>query len=421
MVGMTGLQAPPIVVDDFPVQRRSLRVAVVTETYPPEVNGVARTIACVVEGLRERQHEVQLIRPQQTAAEPRGEQASDDLRFHEVLMRGLPIPRYPHLRMGLTSKKNLLSLWARRRPDVVHIATEGPMGWSALQAAVQLKLPVCSDFRTNFHAYSKHYGMGWLHKPIMAYLRKFHNLTQCTMTPDPGLRDQLSACGFRNVVLVSRGVDTQLFDPAKRSEALRQSWGLGPNDLAVLHVGRLAPEKNLGALLTAFEALRQRQPRARLVMVGDGPSRKDHQARCPEAILAGMQHGEALAQHYASGDLFIFPSQTETFGNVTLEALASGLPVLAYNYAAAAQWVQDGYNGGLAPLGDLPLLVAGAVRLTHDPAALHAMRQAARDTALRASWGQVIDAIEGIYQGLDPHLAPSPGRAAPQRPAVLAP
>ncbi|MDD0810302.1 glycosyltransferase family 1 protein [Curvibacter sp. RS43] len=410
---MTGLQSPPIVVDDFPAQRRSLRVAVVTETYPPEVNGVARTIACVVEGLRERQHEIQLIRPQQTAAESRGEQASDDLRFHEVLMRGLPIPRYPHLRMGLTSKKTLLSLWARRRPDVVHIATEGPMGWSALQAAVQLKLPVCSDFRTNFHAYSQHYGMGWLHKPIMAYLRKFHNLTQCTMTPDPGLRDQLSACGFRDVVLVSRGVDTQLFDPAKRSEALRQSWGLAPDELAVLHVGRLAPEKNLGALLMAFEAIRRVSPRARLVMVGDGPSRKEMQARCPDAILAGMRHGEALAQHYASGDLFVFPSLTETFGNVTLEALASGLPVLAYDYAAAGQWVQDGRTGGLAPLGDLAALVSRASALAADLPALRAMRGPARETALRAGWSQVIDAIETIYQGLDPHLAPTQPRNTP--------
>ncbi len=135
----------PIVVDEFPALRRSLRVSIVTETYPPEVNGVARTLACVVEGLRERNHEIQLIRPNQSKAETRGEQASDDVLFHEVLMRGLPIPRYPHLRMGLTSKKTLVSLWARRRPDVVHIATEGPMGWSALQAAVQLKLPAGSQ------------------------------------------------------------------------------------------------------------------------------------------------------------------------------------------------------------------------------------------------------------------------------------
>ncbi|HSI50414.1 MAG TPA: glycosyltransferase family 1 protein, partial [Ideonella sp.] len=337
-----------IVVDDYPPERRSLRISVVTETYPPEVNGVARTIASVVEGLRARNHAVQLIRPGQR----RGEQGSDAPGFHEVLMRGLPIPRYPQLRMGLTSKRTLVKLWSVRRPDVVHIATEGPMGWSALQAAVHLKLPVCSDFRTNFHAYSKHYGVGWLHKPIMAYLRKFHNLTQCTMTPDEGLRQALTDYGFRNVMVVARGVDTQLFHPRFRSEALRESWGAAPGDLVVVHVGRLAAEKNLGTLMQAFEAVRQVQPRAKLVLVGDGPARKDLQARCPQAVFAGMRHGDDLAAHYASGDLFMFPSLTETFGNVTPEALASGLPVLAYDYAAASQLVRPQLSGLLAPMNN---------------------------------------------------------------------
>ena len=298
----------PIVVDEFPALRRSLRVSIVTETYPPEVNGVARTLACVVEGLRERNHEIQLIRPNQSKAETRGEQASDDVLFHEVLMRGLPIPRYPHLRMGLTSKKTLVSLWARRRPDVVHIATEGPMGWSALQAAVQLKLPVCSDFRTNFHAYSKHYGMGWLHKPIMAYLRKFHNQTGCTMLPDAKLSRTLADYGFKHLEVVARGVDTRLFNPLRRSQELRRSWGAGPNDLVLMHVGRLAAEKNLEVLARAFEALLQQQPQARLVLVGDGPAAAELKARLPRTHFAGMRHGDDLAAHYASGDLFVFPS-----------------------------------------------------------------------------------------------------------------
>jgi len=401
-----------IQVDDFPARHRSLRVTVVTETYPPEVNGVARTIACVVDGLRAREHEVQLIRPSQA----RNEAASSDTRFHEVLMRGLPIPRYPHLRMGMTSKKTLMSLWSRRRPDLVHIATEGPMGWTALQAAVQLKLPVCSDFRTNFHAYSKHYGIGWLHKPIMAYLRKFHNLTQCTMTPDDGLRRNLIDYGFRNVAVVARGVDTQLFDPARRSEALRRSWGVAPGDLVVLHVGRLAAEKNLGVLLQAFEALQRVQPRARLVLVGDGPLRKDLQARCPLAHFAGMRHGDDLAAHYASGDLFVFPSVTETFGNVTLEAMASGLPVLAYDYAAAGQQLRNGRQGRLAPFGNMDEFVRAAGELAQDPAALRAMGQQARATAVDVSWDRIIGQVEQIYQALTSG-APVPlgGMALPQR------
>lgn len=392
------LQAPPddFVVDDFPVEHRSLRISVVTETYPPEVNGVARTVASVVEGLRARRHEIQLIRPGQT----KGEQALQGERFHEVLMRGLPIPRYPHLRMGVTSKGALVRLWSRRRPDVVHIATEGPMGWSALQAAKHLKLPVCSDFRTNFHAYSKHYGVGWLHKPIMAYLRKFHNGTQCTMTPDEGLRRELEEYGFKNVMVVARGVDTVQFGPRFRSEALRDSWGVAPGDLVVMHVGRLAAEKNLATLMQAFEEIRRSAVRAKLVLVGDGPARKELQARCPDAIFAGMRHGDDLAAHYASGDLFVFPSLTETFGNVTTEAMASGLPVLAFDYAAAHQLVRPGHNGQLAPFGNMPALVRLAGELAGDPAALREMGRQARLTAESLGWDQIVTRVETMYHAL---------------------
>lgn len=396
---MKPLQPTEIEVDEAPPLRRSLRIALVTETYPPEVNGVARTVACVVEGLRARNHAVQLLRPRQI----KGEQASNDgadERFHEVLMRGLPIPRYPHLRMGMASKRSLVQLWTLRRPDIVHIATEGPLGWTALQAASYLKLPICSDFRTNFHAYSKHYGIGWLNKPIMVYLRKFHNRTQCTMVPDAGLRDELQGLGFQGVRVLARGVDTQLFDPARRSAALRESWGAAEQDPVVLHVGRLAPEKNLATLVEAFEALRQIQPRARLVLVGDGPSRAELQARLPDALFAGMRHGEDLAAHYASGDLFVFPSLTETFGNVTPEALASGLPVLAYDYAAAAQLIDNGVNGWRAPFGNAPELLRLARLLGGDLAGLRAMGLAARARAESLGWAGIVAGLESVYTGL---------------------
>ncbi len=392
-----------LLVDELSPRQRSLRIAVVTETYPPEVNGVARTLACVVEGLRGRNHEIQLIRPRQNTADGSAgvdSDATENTSFHEVLMRGLPIPRYPHLRMGVTSKKSLIRLWSKRRPDIVHIATEGPMGWVAMQAANQLKLPVCSDFRTNFHAYSKHYGIGWLHKPIMAYLRKFHNSTQCTMTPDAGLRDELVTYGFQNVAVVARGVDTALFDPAKRNPALRESWGVAPQDLVVVHVGRLAAEKNLDALILAFEAVRQVQPKAKLVLVGDGPARKELQARVPDAIFAGMRHGDDLAAHYASGDLFIFPSLTETYGNVTAEAMASGTPVLAYDYAAASQLIQSGVNGQLAHFDNVTEFVGMAQHLAEHPELLKALGTKARATALGTGWDRIIDVIESIYAAL---------------------
>ena len=385
--------AAELEVDEVLPARRSLRVAVVSETYPPEVNGVAATISRVVDGLHHRGHQLQLLRPRQD----KGDAALQEERFAEVLMRGLPIPRYPQLKMGLPSRRALQKLWSLKRPDVVHLVTEGPLGWSALQAASHLKLPVVSDFRTNFHAYSKHYGVAWLRNPIMAYLRKFHNRTACTMVPTEGLRAELQATGFKGVRVVSRGVDTRLFDPARRSPALRQQWGAGPADMVVMCVGRLAAEKNLSTLLQAFESLRSVDRSARLVLVGDGPERTSLQQRCPSAVFSGLRRGEDLATHYASADLFLFPSVTETFGNVLPEAMASGLAVVGFDYAAAHQLVQHGDNGLLVPFDNNEAFRATVQRLGGQIAWVRAMGAQARHTACRLDWGHIVEQVESVY------------------------
>ena len=387
---MDSIDAAVIVVDRFPASHRSLRVACVTETYPPEVNGVALTLACVVEGLQRRNHSVELIRPRQD----RHEAAGQGHGFHEVLMRGMPIPRYPNLRLGLPAKGVLVQRWSRHRPDVVHIATEGPLGWSALQAARQLKLPVTSDFRTNFHAYSRHYGLGWLHKPIMAYLRKFHNHTQCTMVPTEALRRELERDGFRGLTVVSRGVDTVRFSPQQRSQSLREQWGAAPSDLVVVCIGRLAPEKNLSALSAAWREIRRADAGAKLVFVGEGPLRGALQTEHPEAIFAGQRSGDDLAAHYASADLLLFPSLTETFGNVTTEALASGLAVVAFDHAAAAQLIRDGDNGALVPYADSAAYVRAALALAADPVLRARMGTAARISVASLSWNAIVARFE---------------------------
>ncbi len=405
-----------LVVDELPAARHSLRLAVVTETYPPEVNGVAITIARLVEGLRDRGHDLQLVRPRQQAADVAGRAN----RLDEVLMRGLPIPRYPQFKMGLPARRALVERWTRRRPDLVHIATEGPLGWSALQAAALLKLPVTSDFRTNFHAYSQHYGVGWLHKPILAYLRKFHNRTRCTMVPTAALKRDLDGLGFERVQVVARGVDTRLFSPARRSDALRAAWGAGPDTCVVACVGRLAPEKNLGLLLAAFEAMRRERPDSLLLLVGDGPARAELQARCPRAVFAGLRSGDDLAAHYASADAFVFPSATETFGNVTPEAMASGLPVVAFDYAAASQLIRGGENGLLAALGDANGFVAQAVRLAADPALGRQYGEQARLTSQSHHWGQIVGQVEQhLLEALTPAPAPLVRVRTPVRPRAI--
>lgn len=383
-------------IEDLRNSSRRLRLAVVTETYPPEVNGVSLTAACFVQGLLERHHDIQLIRPRQ--AEPGRAPGAEG--FSEVLMRGMPIPRYPELRMGLPAKRQLVRLWTHQRPDMVHIVTEGPLGWSALQAAHRLRLPVTSDFRTNFHAYSRHYGVGWLSKPIFLYLRKFHNRTQRTLVPTSEMQGQLLEAGFNNVSVVARGVDVRRFSPAHRDEALRRSWGAGPQDIVVLSVGRLAPEKNLSMTLAAFQAMKATQSNIRLVVVGDGPARDEVRARCPEAVMAGMRTGDDLARHYASADVFLFPSLTETYGNVTPEAMASGLAVLAYNRAAAAQLIRHGHNGLLADPGHSSSFIDLAASLVRDPARITALGTQACATAREHGWEVVVSHLEQVFHAV---------------------
>lgn len=406
MVGMKpnslSASAAPLWVEHHLPQQRSLRVALVTETYPPEINGVATTLARLVAGLQARQHSVQLIRPRQARSDG---MVSPVGTLEEVLMRGLPIPNYPHLRMGLPAKKHLLSLWTRQRPDLVHIATEGPLGWSALQAARKLKLPISSDFRTNFHAYSRHYGVGWLQKPIAAYLRKFHNLADCTMVPTASLQHMLDGLGFERLHVVARGIDTTTFTPAHRDATLRAHWGVHEGQRVVVYVGRLAPEKNLNLLVEAFEAMRHTDASLKLVFVGDGPSRAAMQVRCPYAHFAGSQTGEALARHYASGDMFLFPSLTETYGNVTPEALASGLAVVAFEHAAAAELIQHGHNGLLVAPDDPAAFVRRAVDLATNLDLTHHLRQHARTSVLRRDWASIVEQVEAVWHDL---LMPSP-------------
>lgn len=387
-----------------------LRIALVTETWPPEINGVAMTLKRNVDGLIERGHAVQLIRPRQT----RDDSPHSAPGLEELLSRGLRLPRYEGLKLGLPARTRLARAWSRQRPDLVHVATEGPLGWTAVTAANKLRLPVTSDFHTHFDHYSAHYGVGWLRQPVAAYLRRFHNRTAATYVPTAALADRLRLEGYTAVEVISRGVDTHLFDAARRSDALRASWGLGPEGLAVVAVGRVAPEKNLGLAIRSFRRIREFRPDARLIIVGDGPMRESIAREHPDVFLAGMQRGEALATHYASADLFLFPSLSETFGNVTLEAMASGLCALAYDYAAAAEVIEDLCNGASVRCGDEVSFIERAVQLALNDTLRVALGRAARRTAERISWDHVNDrfaeALVAVWRAHHANAGAAPAR-----------
>lgn len=371
---------------------RPLRIAVVTETYPPEVNGVANTTQRMVQGLISRYHQVRLVRPRQRPEE----KGANSAAFEETLVHGMALPGYAGLKIGLPAKSELVRLWQAQRPHVVQIVTEGPLGWSALAAAKKLRLPVISDFHTNFHTYSRYYRMGMLNGPISGYLRWLHNRAQCTLVPTDFLRHELASSGFRNVQVLSRGVDTELFHPSRWNRLLRQSWGVGDHNLAALYVGRIAAEKNLPLLIEAFRRMQGAQPNMRLVMVGDGPERGRLQAMNPDVIFVGMQTGVALAEHYASADLFVFPSTSETFGNVVLEALASGLPVVAYDYAAAREHVRHGENGLRAAFDDPQAFIAQALHCSASPRDLRRMGVNARLSVEGVDWNRIHERFEQL-------------------------
>jgi glycosyltransferase involved in cell wall biosynthesis len=391
-----------LLIETFEPAEQSLRIAVVSETWPPEVNGVAVTLSKLVHQLSLKKHTIQLIRPRQDKSDKGHEQTG----WTEILLRGLPIPRYPQLKLGLPSKKALIKAWTQKRPDLVHIATEGPLGWSALQAARVLRLPVTSDFRTNFHSYSKHYGVGWLSKPIVAYLRKFHNHTACTMVPTRALKAELQASGFDNLRVVARGVDTQIFHPEQRSAAMRSSWGATDQTVVLLSVGRLAAEKNLELIVNTYHALKNNHRPVKLVFAGDGPYRQHLKTQCPDAVFMGMCSHAQLATLYASADLFLFPSLTETFGNVTLEALASGTPVLAFDCAAASELVSNTRNGWLVPGEDPQSYVLKALEITKNSEHLKRAREHTLESVRDLDWKQIATQVESIFRmTIDSHVA----------------
>ena len=369
-----------------------LRIAMVTETYPPEVNGVARTVSEMVEGLRLRGHSIQLVRPRQNWAD----QALLDGNLEEVLGRGIAIPRYPQLKLGLPAGRALRRQWSLRRPDVVHIATEGPLGWSALAAARDLDLPAATDFHTNFHTYSRHYGVGWLARPVVAYLRRFHNRADCTLVPTAELAEGLARDGFRRLRVVGRGVNPAVFSPQRRSAALRERWGAAEDTPVVLCVSRFAPEKNFPLVIKAFEAMRQARPDAKLVLVGDGPMTGPLRRRNVGYVIAGRLVNGELSAHYASADLFLFPSTSETFGNVTLEAMASGLGIVAYRYAAAREHLRHEESALLATPDDEAAFIAAAERLVREPGLAGRLGRAARASAERLTWQRIVEDFEAV-------------------------
>jgi UDP-2,3-diacylglucosamine pyrophosphatase LpxH/glycosyltransferase involved in cell wall biosynthesis len=358
-----------------------MKIDIVTDTFVPDVNGVAMTLGRLTEGLRRRGHRVHVIHTG-VSSNP-----------GETTAAAVPLPGYKDVRVGLPKPFELKARWVRDRPDAIYVATESPLGSSALNAANALGIPVATGFHTNFHQYMGRYGMSGLQPVAMAYLRNFHQRAQCTLTPSRDMVERLSAEGLTNVHWLGRGVDTELFAPEKRCEGLRAEWGARAGTPVAVMVGRVAAEKNFDLAMTTFERMRQAFPDVRCVVVGDGPLRIKLAEKYDWVRFTGVKSGEELARHYASADVLIFPSETETFGNVLLEAMASGLVTVSFDYAASSQHVRAGENGLKANKGDFRNFIDHAVS-AFSIGADSGMRRDARETALSLGWDQVVCEFE---------------------------
>jgi glycosyltransferase involved in cell wall biosynthesis len=367
-----------------------MRIAFFTETFLPKLDGVTNTLCYLLEHIANRKHVSLMFAPQSAPAR----YAATPI----VGLSGFPFPLYPELKLvpPLVDVEQQLAAF---RPDLVHLVNPASLGLAGLQHARALGTPVVASYHTDVPGYAVRYGLGLFRDPLWAYFRWIHNQADLNLSPSRFTKAELEAHGFQRVKVWGRGVDTVRFSPYQRSRAwrLRLSGGC-PEAPLLLYVGRLASEKRVELLRPVLDVL----PGARLAIVGDGPLRTTLQELFADTptVFTGYLRGEDLAHAYASADLFVFPSANETFGNVVLEAMASGLPVIAPRSGGLVDHVINGKNGFLFEPDDLTDLTNLVGWLISDRFYIRRLGAAARTYAKLQSWQTVLDALLDEYTAL---------------------
>ncbi|MBI3568942.1 MAG: glycosyltransferase family 1 protein [Gemmatimonadetes bacterium] len=387
-----------------------MRVLYCTDTWPPQVNGVSVVTSLSVDGLRARGWDAHVIAPRYPDATPGAPRPRLGAAFrHGGATAGLgitslasaPLPLYPDVRLAVPDVGAIGAVVARFRPDLVHCATEFVIGRLGQLVAGRAGLPVVSSFHTDFGRYAAAYGAPWLAGGIRAYLGRFHARAARTFTPSTASRDEVRRLGARDAVVWGRGVDTGAFTPARRSLTLRQRLGLG-DAFTVLYVGRLAPEKSVDVVLDGFARAVEERPDLplRLVVAGAGPSerRLRHRAAPHTIWLGNLDRATELPPLYASADCFAFASTTETLGLVVLEAMASGLPVVAVPAGGVSDHLRDRENGLAVPSRDAAGFAAAIVALASDRALSARLACGALATARALDWAHELDRLDESYR-----------------------
>jgi phosphatidylinositol alpha 1,6-mannosyltransferase len=375
-------------------ERGALRIALVTSSYNYIADGVALTLNRLVGYLESQGVEVLVFAP--TAQKP--------AFVHNgtiVPVPSIPLPGRPEYRLVLRMpgevKRQLLDF----KPDIIHVAVPDLLGHAALALANAHGIPAVATYHTRYETYLRHY---WYLAPfeglLTRILRRFYGACREVYVPSDSTRDALLADGLKdNFKPWPRGIDTERFDPARRSAAWRARHGIGADELVVLHVSRLVREKRLDTLTAALNKISLPH---KVMIVGDGPDRGTVERELPQAIFTGFLSGDELATAYASSDIFVFPSDSESFGNVTLEAMASGLPTVCADATGSRSLVVPGETGFLAPADDAQDFARHITAVAQDTGLRRRLGQAARVRALTFSWDETLARMLGYYRALLP-------------------
>jgi phosphatidylinositol alpha 1,6-mannosyltransferase len=374
---------------------KKARIALFTGAYDHIADGVSLTLNRLVAHLGDRGATVRVYAP--TVAQPPLQHAGT-----LVPVRSIGAPGRPEYRVSLGLTRDAHADLTRFQPDLFHIATPDLLGLGALRAARKRKTPVVASYHTHFTSYLDYYRLGILEGGVWSYLRWFYRQCRHVYVPSKSMEGVLRTHGIDgNLRLWPRGVDSARFNPSKRSREWRETRGISESDVAVTFVSRLVAEKGLSVVADVFTGLTERGIAHRAVIVGDGPERKHLQSVLPGAIFEGHRTGDELAEAYASSDIFLFPSETETFGNVTLEALSSGLPVVVADATGSRSLVTDGVNGFLAPPRNSAVFLDRVERLISDSQLRRETANAARESAESYDWSTVLNQIVGYYEEID--------------------
>jgi glycosyltransferase involved in cell wall biosynthesis len=369
-----------------------VRIALFSEVYWPMVSGVGVTLLRLTRALQARGHVVRVY----SASYPLPKGEPDRPEVHRS--PSIPLFLYPDVHWAFPRLRDVVEDVARFRPDLVHVATEFALGLAGLKAARQLELPMMASAHTDYDKYAARYGVDWALRMGWHYLRWFYGQAYRVLCPSRIYQEHLHTRGVTHTGIWSRGVDPDEFHPRFRSDAYRRALGLGPSDLLVTYIGRIAREKNLGLLLEAWEALGPIRGSAQLALVGRGPLEDEIRRRqIPGVHLQGLLHDGDLATAYASADLFVFPSATETFGNSLLEAMGSGLPCLAVSAAGVLEFARHGRNAWLVQPNSTEAIVHGLRRLLEDHALRRHLAEGGLATAKERSWDDVYDQLLQDY------------------------